>query len=102
MVDGVKCRALLDTGAGSSYASAALIKQLGKQPVRIDHKRIDMMMCSTNQKIESYNVKVSDLRWKFDMNCQVRKVDKGVLLSIPNPNYAEKISQHNHLKGPVL
>ena len=102
MVDGVKCRALLDTGAGSSYASAALIKQLGNQPVRIDRKKIDMMMCSTNQKIEAYNVKVSDLRGEFDMTCQVSKVDKGVLLSIPNPNYAEKISQHNYLEGVVM
>ena len=25
VVDGIKCRALLDTGAGSSYASAALV-----------------------------------------------------------------------------
>ena len=50
-VDGIKCRALLDTGAGSYYASAALIKRLGKQPSRMEHKRIHMMMCSTNQKI---------------------------------------------------
>ena len=27
-VQGVKCRALLDTGAGSSYASAALLDRL--------------------------------------------------------------------------
>ena len=27
-VEGVKCRALLDTGAGSSYASAALLNQV--------------------------------------------------------------------------
>ena len=30
IVDDIKCRALLDTGAGSSYASAALVKRLGK------------------------------------------------------------------------
>ena len=51
-VDGITCRALLDTGAGSSYASAALVKHLRKQLAKIEHKRIDMMMCSTNQKIE--------------------------------------------------
>ena len=44
-VDGIKCRALLDTDAGSSYASAALIKKLRKQPSRMEHKRIDMMTC---------------------------------------------------------
>ena len=27
-VEGIKCRALLDTGAGSSYASSALLERL--------------------------------------------------------------------------
>ena len=34
-VEGIRCRALMDTGAGSSYASASLIERLNKQP---DHK----------------------------------------------------------------
>ena len=66
-VDGIKCQALLDTGAGNSYASAALIKQLGKQPSRMVHKRIDMMMCSTNQKIYQYDVKISSIVGDFNM-----------------------------------
>ena len=52
-VDGITSRALLARGAGSAYASATLIKHLGKQPSRTEHKRIEMMMCSTTQKIES-------------------------------------------------
>ena len=28
LVDGIKCRALLDTGSGSSYASATLVENL--------------------------------------------------------------------------
>ena len=39
------CRALLDTGTGSSYASATLVKHLGKQPARTECKRIYMMLC---------------------------------------------------------
>lgn len=54
IVDGIKCRVLLDTEAGSSYASAALVERLGKQPSRTELKRIDMMMCSTTQQIEQY------------------------------------------------
>lgn len=54
IVDGIKCRVLLDTEAGSSYASAALVKRLEKQPSRTELKRIDMMMCSTTQQIEQY------------------------------------------------
>ena len=43
-VDGITCRALLDMGAGSSYASGALLDRLKKRPVRREYKRIEMMM----------------------------------------------------------
>ena len=33
-VNGVKCRALLDTGAGGSYASPAILDHLGIRPIR--------------------------------------------------------------------
>ena len=102
LVDGIKVRALLDTGSGSSYASAALIDRLSKRPTRTEHKRIDMMMCSTTQKIEVYNVNVSSITGKFAMETEVNKVDKGVLLSVPNPRYAEKINQYPHLEGVVM
>ena len=45
VVDGIECRALLDTGSGSSYASAMLIERLSKKPTRTVYKNIDMMMC---------------------------------------------------------
>ena len=73
----------MDTGAGCAYASAVLIKHFGKQPSRTEHKRIDMMMYSITQKIEQYDVNISNTRGKFEMT----KVDKGVLLSITNPQW---------------
>ena len=33
-VEGVRCRALLDTGAGSSYTSATLLNRIGVRPGR--------------------------------------------------------------------
>ena len=93
----IKCRALLDTGARSSYASAALVKRLGKKPSRVNHKRIDMMMCSTNQKIQQYDVKISNVVGDFNIAASVSKVDRSVLLTIPNPRYADKIHQYPHL-----
>ena len=101
-VDGIKCRELLDTGAGSSYASAALIKRLGKQPSRMEHKRIDMMMCLTNQKIYQYDVKISSIVGDFNMAASVIKVDRSVLLTIPDPRYADKINQYPHLQGVFM
>ena len=98
-VNGITCQALLDRGAGSSYASATLVKHLGKQPPRTECKRIDMMLCSTNQKIAQYDVSISSIRGKFEMTTMVSKVDKSVLLSIPNPRYADKIKTFSHLAG---
>ena len=101
LVEGVQCRALLDTGAGSSYVSAALLQRINKQPVRTEYKRIDMIMCSTTQLISVYNLKVRDVDGKFELQTTVNKVDKGVLLNIPNPRYAE-IIKYDHLTGVVI
>ena len=43
-VCGIRCRVLLDTGAGSSYASAALLDRIGKQPVWRKFRNIEMLM----------------------------------------------------------
>ena len=43
-VCGIRCRALPDTGAGSSYASAALLGRKGKQLVRKEFRNIEMLM----------------------------------------------------------
>ena len=61
-----------------------------------------MMMCSTNRKIQQYNVKISNTRGSFKMATTVSKVNKSVLLSVPNPRYAEKINQYTHLEGVVM
>ena len=41
-VQGVKCRALLDTGAGSSYASAALLNLPQVRPYQRQVRQIEM------------------------------------------------------------
>ena len=98
-VEGVMCRALLDTGAGSSYASATLIERLNRQPDHKVYKKIEMMMSSTSQKIEMYKVEISNIKGDFSLPTTLSKVDKGVLLTVPNPQYTEVISQHQHLNG---
>ena len=45
-VEGVKCRALIDTEAGSSYVSSKLISRLNKKPNRKESKRIETLMHS--------------------------------------------------------
>lgn len=98
-VGGIHCRALLDTGAGSSYASAALLHRLGKQPVRREYKRIEMMMQASNREIEIHDVVISSLTGEFQLRTEVTKVDRGTLLSLENPRYKHMIEQYDHLQG---
>lgn len=66
-VNGIKTRALLDTGAGSSYASAQLISALRIKPAEIQTKRIEMMLGSMTTKVEMYDVNVTSLGGDFSM-----------------------------------
>ena len=64
-VNDVKCRALLDTGAGNSYASSALIDLINSKPIRRESKRIEMMMGSVNKVISVHNLPISNIEGDF-------------------------------------
>ena len=97
-VNGVKCRALLDTGAGSSYASSAILDHLGIRPIREEFKRIEMMLGSNSKVIGVYGVTISSLNGKFRLKSEVTKVDRGTLLSLDNPKYGEVLQKYTHLE----
>ena len=84
-VDGNRCRALLDTGAGSSQASAALISKLDRKPDRREYKIIEMMMTWTNQKIEMYKVQVSNVKRSFQLAHYPEQSGKGNFANYPVP-----------------
>jgi len=92
VVDGIKCRALLEPGADSSYVSAALVERLNKRPTHDKPKQIEMMLYCTIQNVRSDTVKVASVDRKFEMTTKGNKVDKGVLLTVSNPHYEEMIS----------
>lgn len=91
-VEGLKCRALLDTGAGSSYASAALLDRLPKCNHRNEVRCVEMMLGTVTKEMEISVVEVEALDGKFKMNVNVTKIDKGELVMIDNPNYQELIN----------
>ena len=101
-VNGVRCRALLDTGADSSYASAALLNRIKTCPVRKEVRRIEMMMQTTRQEIEVHQVEVKSLSRKFNLKTKVTKVNRGVLLTLDNPQCLDLLMQYSHLKGVVM
>ena len=98
-VQGVKCRALLDTGAGSSYASAALIDHLKVRPHQREVREIEMMMGVVTKPVELFNIKISSLKRDFTVNTEVTKVHKRELLSLENPRYKQCLDKYEHLKG---
>ena len=97
--EGVKCRALLDTGAGSSYASEALLDRLKKRPQRKEYKRIEMMMETTDRMIEVYDLTIKNVKGGFQLNTEVIKVNRSRLLSLKNPRYNNIVSSFPHPKG---
>ena len=69
-VGGVHCHALLDNGAGSSYAFVAVLHRMGKQPVRKEFKRIEMMMQASNREMEIYDVVISNSTLEFQLGTE--------------------------------
>ena len=98
-VNGVKCRALLDTGAGSSYASSTLLNCLHLRPIRQQFKRIEMMFGTSNKAIDIYGLQIRSVDGKFTLEAEVNKVDRKELLTLENPKCAEIVAQFSHLKG---
>ena len=101
-VEGLKCRALIDTGAGSSYASSKLINKINKKPIRRETKRIETLMHSVVKKTEIYQFEIGDINQEFKIGIEINKLEKEVLLELPNPNYPEIQKSYNHLKDIII
>ena len=83
-VKGTRYRALLVTTALSFYTSPARISKLNRNPDQRECKRIEMMMTWTSQKIEMCKFQVSNIKGGFNLPTLLRKVEKGILLTIKN------------------
>ena len=57
-IEGIKYRALIDTGAGASYASSTLFERINKKPIRKQYKQIETIMVSSTQSIPVYSVEI--------------------------------------------
>ena len=88
-VDGIACRALIDTCAWSSHASAKLLDVLKKKPSETKTKSVHMLISS----------KVTKLDGSYQMSVKLTKVNKAELSSIDNPKYGQLIHKYPHLQG---
>ena len=84
--EGVKCHALIDTGVGTSYASNTLIDHINKKPIQTETKKIKTLMSTNTRKIKIYSVKIQDVDCKFSFEIELNRLEKKVLLELPNPN----------------
>lgn len=98
-IDGIQTHALLDTGAGSSYASAKLIEALHKKPKQVKTRRVDIMLSSTTTKVEIYTAKLTLIDGKFNKEIELSKVHKPQLMMVKNPKFKGLCGQYNHLEG---
>ena len=96
-VNGITVRALIDSGAGSSYASAKLIDMLHLKPCEVKTKRVDMLMGSCVERFETYETVMTSIDNKHQMDVKLTKVHKDKLLAIDNPNYEAIIARYAHL-----
>ena len=93
---------LLDTGAGSSYASSTLFDGLQLRPIRQELKRIEMMFGTTNKAINIYGLQIRSLDGKFSFQAEVNKVDRKELLTLENPKCTEMVEQFSYLRGVTI
>ena len=101
-VNGVRCRALLNTGAISSYASAALLDRVNSRPLRKTVRQIEMMMTTTRTNVKVHKINVTRLSGGFRLETEVTKVNRSVLLALDNPWYPTLITQYAHLQGVTI
>ena len=97
--NGTKCRALLDTGATGSYASAYLLDLLKLKPKTTLNRRIQTIMGIETKNIHVYDIKVSNLKGDCEIPVCVTRIERSELLSLDNPDYPEMIKKYNHLRG---
>jgi len=98
-VNGIKCRTLIDSGAGSSYVSAKLIELLRLKPADVQTKTIDTLMSSKVARLEVYDLELQSDNHQYSLSVKAAKVNKTELLSIDNSNYRALIEKYSHLKG---
>ena len=92
-VYGIKCRTLLDTGAGSFCASSTLMNKIGTDATRKESRQIEMLMYKTSQMVEIYRLRLFNIEEDFEIYAEMFKVNKRSLLTIPNPHYENVIKK---------
>ena len=64
-----------------------LIDRINKKHIRKQYKRIETIINSATKSILVYSVEIRDSDQKFKFQTEKNKLEKSVLLELPNPEY---------------
>ena len=105
-MQGIKCHALVDTGAGASNVSSTIISYIkqktNKKQIKTGSKQIESPVRSSIKNIPTYSVGMKDINNKFSFKTEINKLEKSVLLELPNPNYRGIQNNYEHLRDIAL
>ena len=96
-VNVVTCRALVDSGAGSSNASARLVSLLKSTPVDVKMTEVNMLMSTKLERLETHQAVIESMDGEFKMQVRLTKVNKSELLSVDNPEYQQLVEAYQHI-----
>ena len=65
-------------------------------------KRIETLMHSVLQKTAIYELQIRDTNHESTLKTESKKVEKEVLLEIPNPHYSEMQKKYAHLSDIII
>ena len=98
----MKSHALIDTGAGASYVTSKFISLINKKSLRIETKTIQTLINTSRKKIPIYSVQISDAKHQFSFQTELRKLEKSILVELPNPKYLKLQNKYQQLKDPEM
>ena len=80
---------MLDTGVGSSYASAALSDRISNRWCKKEVRKIEMILGATTREVELSTIEIKEISGDLSMAVEVTKLNKSELLYIDNPRYQQ-------------
>ena len=92
----------MDSGAEGGYPSTALISRIANSPVRQETRQIEMLLHTTSWTIEVHNLTMRNQEGSFKLNVDIHKVEKDILLILPNPEYKKLIQCYSYLRGVFI
>ena len=73
----------MDTGAGSSYASAGLLNHIRAKPTKSDIRDIEKLFGTGTRKVDIFHIGIQSVNGDFSLESDVTKIAKQQLLMLP-------------------